>query len=101
MSGKKSRNKGYRGEYSARKLLESLGYTVTWQAEDPTAPDLMVWPTDTINPGQEGWEVKYGSHVPKTLYQWFSEKNPDVLLIKRVKAGEGPYPWLVVREFGG
>lgn len=91
MSGKKSRNKGYIGEYNARKLLEKMGREVTWQAEDPNKPDLLV--------DGENIEVKYRASVPKCLYQWLEEKGADTLMIKRVNKKDGrSYPWLIVRK---
>lgn len=98
MSGKRSRNKGYRGEYKARKLLERFGYDVTWQAEDPKKPDLRV-SLPALGIVEESWEVKYQAGITKKLWDWLEEKNADALLIKRVNNKDGrSYPWLVVRK---
>lgn len=85
-----SLKKGKRGEYKARKLLESYGYEVVVTSEDSRAADLLV--------NQEKWEIKYGAHVPKTVYKWLDEKGADALLVKRVKQGR-KYPWLIIRKF--
>ena len=96
MSGRKSRRKGYIGEYKARKKLESLGFEVTWQAEDPKKPDIRAAEFE-YGPATLDIEVKYSAAVPKTLYKWFEEKNADALLIKRVSQKDGrSYPWLLV-----
>ena len=91
MNGKKSRNKGYIGEYKARELLKEMGYDPVWQSEDPKKPDLRVnW---------EDWEIKYRASVPKCLYQWLEEKGADVLLVKRVNKKDGrSFPWLIIRK---
>ena len=97
MSGRKSRQKGYIGEYKARKLLENLGYEVTWQAEDPKSPDLGVSREDWVS--GERWEVKYRASIPKCLYKWLEEKGADTLMVKRVSKKDGrSYPWLIVRR---
>ena len=87
---KKSRTKGYIGEWKARKLLTELGYDVRWTAEDITQADLRV--------NGEKWEVKYGLHVPKKIYQWMNEKHPDVLMVKRIGKGERGNDWLIIRR---
>jgi hypothetical protein len=93
------------GEYQARKLLEDMGYRVTWQAEDQKKPDLhVVVPRGGKKekalslPIEQDWEVKYRSSVPKCLYDWLEEKDADALLVKRVNPKDNrSYPWLVVR----
>lgn len=92
MSGKSSRNKGYRGEYRARKLLKATGLKPVWQAEDPSKPDIH------SRKLERNIEVKYRKSVPKTIYKWLKEKAADLLMIKRVKRGESN-PWLVVMEY--
>lgn len=91
MSGRKSRNKGYIGEYKARKFLESKGFVVEWLAEDPSKPDLKV--------EGEYWEVKYRASVSKQIYDWLEEKNADCLMVKRVNKKDGrSYPWLLIHS---
>ena len=90
MSGNKSRSKGLRGEYKARKMLIEAGHNVVWTSEDPLAPDLLV--------NGEKWEVKYGLTIPKTFYKWLDEKGADVLLVKRIGREES-YDWLIIRRF--
>ena len=89
MSGRKSRNKGYRGELAARKFLEKKGFAVEWLAEDPSKPDLRV--------EGEYWEIKYRASVPKCIYDWLEEKNADCLMVRRVNKKDGrSYPWLLI-----
>jgi len=103
MSGMKSRNKGKRGERFARKKLKELGYTVEWTAFE-NEPDLWVrerhHPTtgDLIDILDEHWEVKFQAGISKKLWDYLDEKSADCLMVKRVKKGEGPYDWLVIRR---
>ena len=106
MSGKTSRRKGYIGEKKARDLLESLGYEIRWQAEDPKKPDIRVVAKNHPNgidkiPVGKDYEVKYRKNVSKMIYDWLEEKNADVLLCKRVNKKDGrSYPWLKIERFG-
>lgn len=88
--GKMSRRKGYFGEYLFRRLCEENGLTVIWHNEDPTLPDTTVG-------GLKG-EIKYGLNVPKKIYQWFNEKKPDFLAIKRVGKNDKNNGWLAVMD---
>ena len=90
MSGNKSRSKGLRGEYKARKMLIEAGHNVVWTSEDPLAPDLQV--------NGEGWEIKYQASIPIIFWQWLDEKKAKVLLVKRVRRGE-KNDWLIIRRF--
>ena len=85
-----SLKKGKRGEKKARDMLIKAGYDVINTSEDPFAPDLQV--------NGEGWEVKFGSHVPKKFYKWLDEKEANCLLVKRVVRGESN-DWLIIRRF--
>ena len=92
MPNGKSRSKGYRGELQARKLCQRSKFKVKWHAEDPVYPDLTL--DDKIT-----CEVKFGTEIPKKFYQWFKEKNPDLLLVKRISKNDRMFPWLVVMGF--
>lgn len=102
MSGRKSRRKGKVGERKARKLLRKLGYIVQWTAFEDK-PDLYVearYADGEARLINQHWEIKYRKNIPLSIYRWLSEKGADVLLVKRVKKGEGPYPWLKIERFG-
>lgn len=88
MSGKKSRNKGYRGELEFRKLVESYGLAVTWQAEDRIKPDINI-------EGILDCEIKYRANVPVSIYNWLNEKNSHMLAIKRVSMFDKGCEWLI------
>ena len=89
--GKTSLRKGKKGEYEFRKLCESKGFKVVWQAEDPTQPDVRLENLEC--------EIKYGSHIPKKIYQWMSEKQPDILALRRVSNKDKGLKWLIVMSF--
>jgi len=80
---KKSRTKGYMGEYKFRKLCEAEGFNCVWTAEDVKAPDINL----------EGLkvEIKNRESVPASVYKWLSEKNADALAMKKNNKD-----WLVV-----
>jgi hypothetical protein len=85
MPGRKSKQKGNRGELTAKKLLEDAGHTVI-RGKQKDEQDLIL-------DGFGRLEVKFGKHVPKKLYDWLS--SSDGLLIKRASLEERK-PWLVV-----
>lgn len=81
--GKKSRTKGYLGEYEWRKLVESAELPIIWHNEDPNRPDTTVAGLTC--------EVKRGSHIPKTIYDWLEYQEADILAVRRDRK-----EWLVV-----
>lgn len=83
MSGQKSKKKGYRGEYTWRKLCEKKGLETVWHNDDPRLPDMTVKGITC--------EVKFGYHVPSSLYDWLEEKKADILALRRNHKN-----WLVV-----
>ena len=85
LPGRKSKQKGNRGELTAKKLLEDAGHTVI-RGKQKDEQDLIL-------DGFGRLEVKFGKHVPKKLYDWLS--SSDGLLIKRASLEERK-PWLVV-----
>ena len=93
MAGRKSRNKGYRGELEVRKILNKFEIENIWQAEDPTKPDINVERKFEL-------EVKNRKSVPKCVYQWLEEKQSNFLAMRRVEGtGRKIYPWLIVMNF--
>lgn len=86
MAGKKSLQKGKRGEYQFRKLCEKYNVPVVNTAEDKSKPDLCVGGLDC--------EVKNGQHVPSKIFSWIEEKNANCLAIKRNRKD-----WLVVMPY--
>jgi hypothetical protein len=88
MSGRKSRNKGYRGEKEFRDKMDKEGLHVVWQAEDPRKPDVSLENLDI--------EIKYRKSIPKCIYEWLEEKSADGVAMKRVEGrGKMSYPWVV------
>lgn len=90
MPNGKSRRKGYIGEWSFRKLCKNSGFWTVWHNQEREKPDLTFLDDTTC-------EIKYSAVVPKKIYDWLKEKNPDILALKRVIRGESN-EWIIVMK---
>lgn len=93
MPGKKSRNKGYRGEHEAETLLVSAGVRAKRVpcsgAVDQFKEDI--WLIGENGGFTERIEVKYRESVPICIYKWKGEA--DYLFMRRNRM-----PWVVCME---